>query len=66
MIGMDWIAGIPTRVARFDMIQNQVDLLSRQVQRQTLQLSFMTSDSESCQALASPKHSRWSTGGPRR
>ena len=31
MIGVDWIAGLPTRAAGFDMIQNRVDLLSDRV-----------------------------------
>jgi hypothetical protein len=32
MIGVDWIAGLPTTAAGFDMIQNHVDLLSGKVQ----------------------------------
>jgi hypothetical protein len=28
MIGVDWIAGLPTTAGGFDMIQNHVDLLS--------------------------------------
>jgi hypothetical protein len=31
MIGVDWIAGLPTTAAGFDMIQNHVDLLSGKV-----------------------------------
>ena len=31
MIGVDWIAGLPTTAAGFDMIQNHVDLLSGRV-----------------------------------
>jgi len=31
MIGVDWIAGLPTTVGGFDMIQNHVDLLSGKV-----------------------------------
>ena len=31
MIGVDWIAGLPTTEAGFDMIQNHVDLLSGKV-----------------------------------
>ncbi len=31
MIGVDWIAGLPTTAAGFDMIQNHVDLLSHKV-----------------------------------
>ena len=31
MIGVDWIAGLPTTPAGFDMIQNHVDLLSGKV-----------------------------------
>ena len=31
MIGVDWIAGLPTTAAGFDMIQNHVDLLSSKV-----------------------------------
>jgi hypothetical protein len=31
MIGMDWIAGLPTMAAGFDMNQNHVDLLSGKV-----------------------------------
>ena len=31
MIGLDWIAGLPTTAAGFDMIQNHVDLLSGKV-----------------------------------
>ena len=31
MIGVDWIAGLPTTEAGFDMIQNHVDLLSGRV-----------------------------------
>ena len=31
MIGMDWIARLPTTVAGFDVIQNHVDLLSGKV-----------------------------------
>ena len=31
MIGVDWIAGLPTTAGGFDMIQNHVDLLSGKV-----------------------------------
>lgn len=31
MLGLDWIAGLPTTAAGFDMIQNHVDLLSGKV-----------------------------------
>ena len=31
MLGVDWIAGLPTTAAGFDMIQNHVDLLSGKV-----------------------------------
>ena len=31
MLGIDWIAGLPTTAAGFDMIQNHVDLLSGKV-----------------------------------
>ena len=31
MIGVDWIAGLPTTPAGFDMIQNHADLLSAKV-----------------------------------
>ena len=31
MIGVDWIASLPTTAAGFDMIQNHVDLLSGKV-----------------------------------
>ncbi len=31
MIGVDWIAGLPTTGAGFDMIQNHVDLLAGKV-----------------------------------
>ena len=31
MIGVDWIAGLPTTASGFDMIQNHVDLLSGKV-----------------------------------
>ena len=31
MIGVDWIAGLPTTEGGFDMIQNHVDLLSGKV-----------------------------------
>ncbi len=31
MIGVEWIAGLPTTAAGFDMIQNHVDLLSGKV-----------------------------------
>ena len=31
MIGVDWIAGLPTTDGGFDMIQNHVDLLSGKV-----------------------------------
>ena len=45
MIGVDWIAGLPTTEGGFDMIQNHVDLLSgkmhavpeRRRRRRTLQ-----------------------------
>ena len=44
MIGVDWIAGLPTAAARFDMIQKQVDLLSDKVHAVPTRSTATTAD----------------------
>ena len=44
MIGVDWIAGLPTTAAGFDMIQNHVDLLSGKVHAVATRATATASD----------------------
>ena len=46
MIGVDWIAFLPTTAAGFDMIQNHVDLLSGKVDTVPTRATATAADAE--------------------
>jgi hypothetical protein len=51
MIGVDWIAGLPTTTAGFDMIQNHVDLLSGKVHAVPTWATVTAADSDAAEII---------------